>query len=103
MVAADRMSFPIVGKQSICFPSYLTSLTFTMPTPDVAEFLLWFQSEGGYVDLSALDIVDFPLSEGGRGAITLRDIPVIRPSFSSSILETYYARKDIHFFRYHGH
>lgn len=47
-----------------------------MPTPDIAEFLHWFQSEGGYVDLSAMDIVEFPLSDGGRGAIALRDIPV---------------------------
>lgn len=49
-----------------------------MPTSDVADFLQWFQSEGGYVDLSAMDIVDFPLSDGGRGAIALRDIPVSR-------------------------
>lgn len=52
-----------------------------MPTADVADFLLWFQSEGGYVDLTAIDIVNFPPSEGGRGAIALRDIPVSRIIF----------------------
>lgn len=39
-------------------------------------FLNWFQSNQGSVDVSALDIVNFPASEGGRGAIALKDIPV---------------------------
>jgi len=28
------------------------------------------------VDRSAIDIVNFPISEGGRGAIALKDVPV---------------------------
>jgi SET domain-containing protein 6 len=39
-------------------------------------FFTWFQSHKGYVDRSAIDIVHFPISEGGRGAIALKDVPV---------------------------
>ena len=39
-------------------------------------FLDWFQSNGGYVDLSSMDLTDFPASEGGRGAVAVKDIPV---------------------------
>src|SRR6266545_1638299 len=48
----------------------------TMPLPGIPEFFSWFQSHGGYIDTSAFDIVTFPPSEGGRGAIALKDIPV---------------------------
>jgi len=94
------------GKECLCEISGESySLTTTMPTPDVADFLLWFQSEGGYVDLSAMDIVNFPSSEGGRGGIALKDIPVSR--IYSLHLETDCAnwkdRRVIPFFRYHGH
>jgi len=57
------------------------------------------------VDLSAMDIINFPASEGGRGGIALKDIPVSR--IYSLHLETDCAnwkdRRDTPFFRYHGH
>lgn len=39
-------------------------------------FIAWFQKNGGSIDLTAMGIADLPLSEGGRGAIALKDIPV---------------------------
>lgn len=39
-------------------------------------FIQWFQSNGARLDTSAMGITEFPPSEGGRGAIALRDIPV---------------------------
>ena len=47
-----------------------------MPLPGIPEFFSWFQSHGGYIDTSAFDIVTFPPSEGERGAIALKNIPV---------------------------
>lgn len=47
-----------------------------MPSPEMQAFFAWFQSHNGYIDTSVMDVVDFPLSEGGRGAIALTDIPV---------------------------
>ncbi|KAF9452763.1 SET domain-containing protein [Macrolepiota fuliginosa MF-IS2] len=38
-------------------------------------FVQWFQSYGAYLDISAMGIFEFPPSEGGRGAIALKDIP----------------------------
>ncbi|KAF6763120.1 hypothetical protein DFP72DRAFT_874754 [Ephemerocybe angulata] len=44
--------------------------------PQTCEALLiWFQKQGGTVDLTSVGLVDFPNSEGGRGAIALKDIP----------------------------
>ena len=71
-----RSSLPCENNGEITKVADYSVLFFTMPAPDIADFLLWFQSEGGYVDLSAMDIVNFPPSEGGRGGIVLRDIPV---------------------------
>ncbi|PPQ84597.1 hypothetical protein CVT25_015800 [Psilocybe cyanescens] len=53
-----------------------------MPSPEIQSFLSWFQSHGGYIDTSAMDVVDFPASEGGRGAIALVDIPENHVVFS---------------------
>lgn len=39
-------------------------------------FINWFQSHEARLDTSALEITEFPPSEGGRGAIALKDIPV---------------------------
>ncbi|KAH6914399.1 hypothetical protein BKA70DRAFT_1261294 [Coprinopsis sp. MPI-PUGE-AT-0042] len=39
------------------------------------DFIKWFQDAGGEVDIGAMGIVDFPPSEGGRGAVALRDLP----------------------------
>ena len=50
-----------------------------MPLPGIPEFFSWFQSHGGYIDTSAFDIVTLPPSEGGRGAVALKNIPVSPP------------------------
>lgn len=39
-------------------------------------FIDWFQKNGGAIDLTAMGIIDFPASEGGRGAVALKDISV---------------------------
>lgn len=44
-----------------------------------ASFLEWFQANGGSLDVSSVGINTFPLSEGGRGAVALKDIPVGTP------------------------
>lgn len=45
-------------------------------------FIAWFQSHGAHLDNSSLGIVDFPLSEGRRGAIALKDIPECHTLFT---------------------
>ncbi|KIM45375.1 hypothetical protein M413DRAFT_442044 [Hebeloma cylindrosporum] len=42
---------------------------------EIQPFFSWFQSHNGYVDTSTMDVIQFPPSEGGRGAIALKDIP----------------------------
>jgi hypothetical protein len=57
--------------------------------------LNWFQSNGGYVDLSSMDLTTFPSSAGGRGAVAVKNIPVRlnyiqqKSSLSSSSSEKY--------------
>ncbi|KAF8160689.1 hypothetical protein B0H34DRAFT_697698 [Crassisporium funariophilum] len=58
---------------------------------DIEPFLSWFQSHHGQVDTSSLGIRQFPASEGGRGAVALKDIPEGHVVFSiprSLILST---------------
>jgi len=43
---------------------------------EMQAFFTWFQSHNGYLDTSSIDVVEFPPSEGGRGAVALKDIPV---------------------------
>ncbi|KAJ3564428.1 hypothetical protein NP233_g8304 [Leucocoprinus birnbaumii] len=45
-------------------------------------FVDWFQSHGAHLDTSAVGIFTFPLSEGGRGAVALKDIPEGHTLFS---------------------
>jgi len=40
------------------------------------DFINWFQSHEAQLDTSALGITEFSPSEGGRGAIALKYIPV---------------------------
>lgn len=40
------------------------------------SLLNWFQANGGSIDLSSMDLTIFPPSEGGRGAIAVKNIPV---------------------------
>jgi len=47
-----------------------------MPSPEIQTFFTWFQSQNGYIDTAAMDVVQLPASEGGRGAIALLDVPV---------------------------
>ena len=62
---------------------------FKMPPSDIQTFISWFQSHQGYIDTSALEIIDFPSSEGGRGAVALQDLPVsIQRSRQSTALYT---------------
>ncbi|KAH9485074.1 Ribosomal lysine N-methyltransferase 4 [Psilocybe cubensis] len=53
-----------------------------MPSPEMQAFFSWFQSNDGYIDTAAMDVMDFPASEGGRGAIALVDIPENHTVFS---------------------
>ena len=43
---------------------------------DAENFLKWFQKSGATVDYDSIGITDFPPSDGGRGAIALKDLPV---------------------------
>ena len=40
------------------------------------ELMAWFLKNGVTVDLSVMGIADFASSEGGRGVVALKDIPV---------------------------
>lgn len=40
------------------------------------DFFTWFKSHNGQLDISSMDVIKFPASEGGRGAVALKDIPV---------------------------
>ncbi|KAJ3507304.1 hypothetical protein NLJ89_g6379 [Agrocybe chaxingu] len=46
-----------------------------MPSPEILPFFAWFQSHDGFIDTDAMDVIQFPPSEGGRGAVALKDIP----------------------------
>ena len=43
---------------------------------DYQAFVKWFQNAGGAVDLTSMGLTDFPASEGGRGAVALKDLEV---------------------------
>lgn len=47
-----------------------------MALDDMHIFFTWFKSHNGQIDTSSIDIIQFPASEGGRGAVALKDIPV---------------------------
>ncbi|KAF8306317.1 hypothetical protein DL93DRAFT_2088758 [Clavulina sp. PMI_390] len=42
----------------------------------------WFVQHGGVFDRSAIGFQDFEPSEGGRGAVALKDLEVCHPVFS---------------------
>jgi hypothetical protein len=48
----------------------------TMALDDMQSFYTWFKSYNGQLDTSLMDVIQFPSSEGGRGAVALKDIPV---------------------------
>ncbi|KAF8967820.1 hypothetical protein BDZ97DRAFT_1801404, partial [Flammula alnicola] len=48
----------------------------------IQSFFSWFQSHNGYIDTASMDVIQLPLSEGGRGAVALRDIPEGHTVFS---------------------
>ena len=47
-----------------------------MALDDMQVFYTWFKSHNGQLDTSLMDVIQFPASEGGRGAVALKDIPV---------------------------
>ena len=47
-----------------------------MALDDVQSFFTWFKSHNGQLDTSLVDVIQFPASEGGRGAVALKDILV---------------------------
>lgn len=69
-------------------------------------FFTWFKSHNGQLDASSMDVIQFPASQGGRGAVALRDIPVsLKYLLSSTVftLETNYLlfwRKAMSYLRY---
>ncbi|KIK69268.1 hypothetical protein GYMLUDRAFT_214349 [Collybiopsis luxurians FD-317 M1] len=44
-----------------------------MTLPELDTFLNWFQSNGGTINLNAIGFKHFPPSEGGRGAVALKN------------------------------
>ncbi|KDR75090.1 hypothetical protein GALMADRAFT_248981 [Galerina marginata CBS 339.88] len=53
-----------------------------MPSSEIQPFFTWFQAHNGYIDTTVMDVVQLPLSEGGRGAVALVDIPQNHVIFS---------------------
>ena len=47
-----------------------------MALDDMQNFFTWFKSRNGQLDTSSMDVIQFPASEGGRGAVALKDISV---------------------------
>ena len=47
-----------------------------MSLNEMDTFFAWFKSNNGHLDTSLMDVIQFPASEGGRGAVALKDIPV---------------------------
>ena len=47
-----------------------------MALDDMETFYTWFKSHNGQLDTSSMGVIQFPASEGGRGAVALEDIPV---------------------------
>ena len=47
-----------------------------MALNDMQSFYTWFKSHNGRLDTSSVDVIQFPASEGGRGAVALKDILV---------------------------
>ena len=47
-----------------------------MALDDMQNFYTWFKSHNGQLDTSLMDVIHLPASEGGRGAVALKDIPV---------------------------
>ncbi|KAK7473222.1 Ribosomal lysine N-methyltransferase 4 [Stygiomarasmius scandens] len=46
-----------------------------MSDPDLNSFIAWFQRNHGYIDTNAMGFKGFVPSEGGRGAVALKDLP----------------------------
>jgi hypothetical protein len=44
--------------------------------PAMGAFIQWFQCQGAHLDAASMGIIGFPPSDGGRGAVALKDIPV---------------------------
>lgn len=53
-----------------------TSSTMANSSTVCKAFLDWFQENGGTIDTNSISLIDFPASEGGRGAVALQDIAV---------------------------
>ena len=68
-----------------CLTTYITNPSNLIQTHFQQEimalnsmqiFYTWFKSHNGQLDTSSMDVIQFPASEGGRGAVALKDIPV---------------------------
>ncbi|KAJ3719021.1 SET-domain protein [Lentinula guzmanii] len=53
-----------------------------MSLPELDPFLSWFQRNGGTIDLDAIGFKYFPSTEGGRGAVALKNIEKGRTLFT---------------------
>lgn len=51
-----------------------------MSLPELEAFLSWFKNNGGTIDLNEIGFKNFPLEEGGRGAVALKNLEVDVPS-----------------------
>jgi len=73
-----------------------------MARDDIQTFFTWFQQCGGDVDTAAMDIIDFPPEEGGRGAVALKNIPVRLVRVSSGLISFISDRKVMSCSPYHA-
>ncbi|KAG5639450.1 hypothetical protein H0H81_001572 [Sphagnurus paluster] len=53
-----------------------------MSEVSLKPFITWFQKNGGKIDLDSLGFTTFPVCDGGRGAVALKDIPEEHVLFS---------------------
>lgn len=60
----------------ISFLTRACTLEFSKMAVTYPAFVDWFQKQGGTIDLTSMGLREFPASEGGRGAVALKDIEV---------------------------
>ena len=71
---------------------------------NIDAFVRWLQSNGGYVDTTAMGITEYP--DSGRGAIALCDIPVcafIDPGSKELLMVTLYRHLNYSSFGLYAH
>jgi len=73
-----------------------------MSDPDLNSFIAWFQRNHGYIDTSAMGFKSFVPSEGGRGAVALKDLPVCAVANLNISASENFCRKDMCCSQFHA-